>query len=281
MDPQRRHLAGGLSGRHPVRGRVPTRHLDSTCHMAQLQFTRFAEVHAFRILLEVSAMARCESETKKGIPCGNAAVKGSKFCRVHGRRRFWRRVLSFSAIGAIVGLVADVLGIFGFLSGASLPSIHREFLSKLLLPLPPMTAFGPQASVELIAVNGSRITVTTDDRVLSSGDTIRTQQSVTVTFRILNNGPHPATIRSILIGARGPGVSCKSRNREKWAALNSDFPSAVAIRLDPGQEYEYRGSRAFYKPGVYFLEPVFQDSRGVWGGIPPFSCIDIYVDELR
>lgn len=137
----------------------------------------------------------------------------------------------------------------------------------------------PSGVIELVDTNNRRILVETNDRTIVSGDSIQTYETITVTFKILNNGSYPATIRSLVTGARGPGVSCSDKNAIKWSAWDNPFPPIVNITLQPGQEYEYRGSRAFYKPGNYFLEPVYKGSNGHWNGIPPFTCMDIAVFE--
>jgi len=55
------------------------------------------------------------------------------------------------------------------------------------------------------------------------------------------------------------------------------FASPTNIILQPGQKYIYKESRAFYIPGNYFFEPVLQGPNGDWGGIVPFSCMDITI----
>jgi hypothetical protein len=218
-------------------------------------------------------MARCIAKTSKGTQCEKNAIKGSLFCSVHRRQRIWRRTLSVSVIGAMVlgilGFVANVAGILDFLG------IKPPLISSLSVPESPY----PSGSIGLVTTNDQRIFVTTaDNHPISSGDTIKTQDVITATFKIMNTGIYPVTIRSLVLGARGPGVSCENKNEQKWAAPDNSFPPTTNLRLEPGQEYEYVGSRSFYKPGTYFLEPVFQDAKGKWGGIHPFSCINIVVE---
>ena len=57
-------------------------------------------------------MAQCAAKTKKGKQCENPTVKGSKFCHIHRRRR---RLLSVSAIVAIIGLIASAAGILDYI----------------------------------------------------------------------------------------------------------------------------------------------------------------------
>lgn len=139
------------------------------------------------------------------------------------------------------------------------------------------TPANPPTDIRLIPIEGQNITVKLGAQSLSLGEVISLNAKVTVIFKILNNGSSPATIKSLVIGARGPGVGCKNKNVEKWSAPDNPFPASANITLEPGKEYEYQGIRAFYQPGKYFLEPIMQGPNGNWGGIQPFSCIDITV----
>jgi hypothetical protein len=133
------------------------------------------------------------------------------------------------------------------------------------------------SEIRLVPSGDQNIVVKLGDKSISSGDVIPLNETITVIFKILNNGSSPTMIKTLVIGARGPGAKCENTNAEKWTAPDNPFPAPANITIQPGEEYEYQGSRAFYQPGEYFLEPNVQGSNGTWGGIQPFSCIDITV----
>ncbi len=112
-----------------------------------------------------------------------------------------------------------------------------------------------QGSGHLVVVDGLRL----------SPAAPRVGQAVTATFRLRNETDHTVTIRRLLAGARGPNACALG-----WDGPHADFPAVENLTLRPGQEYLYRGSRAFRTPGDYFAEPVMQDTQGRWGGIRPF-----------
>lgn len=126
--------------------------------------------------------------------------------------------------------------------------------------------------VILVSRDGGLLTLETANRVISSGDSVRIGEVATVTFRILNNDVHPVTIKTLVIGAKGPGAHAAG-----WRAPDVPFPPIKNLVLQPGEVYEYRGSRSFYEPGDYFVEPVFQDAVGRWSGIQPFTRIEFSV----
>lgn len=140
------------------------------------------------------------------------------------------------------------------------------------------TPTNPSASIRLVPIEGQNIVVELVNYPLSQNEVIPPNETIIVTFKILNNGISPTTIKSLVIGARGPGVSCENKNAEKWSAPDVPFTASENIIIQPGEEYEYRSSRAFYLPGKYFLEPIMQGPNGNWGGIQPFSCVDITVE---
>jgi hypothetical protein len=142
-------------------------------------------------------------------------------------------------------------------------------------PAPPYSA----NNIRLVPIGDQYIIVKLGNQSLSADDVIPLNEQVTVMFKILNNGISPVTIRGLVIGSRGPGVNCENPNVEKWSAPVISFPTPRDITIQPGEEYIYEGSRAFYLPGEYFLEPIIQGPSGNWGGIQPFSCISITVDE--
>ena len=147
-------------------------------------------------------------------------------------------------------------------------------------------AFAAFAPVPLYSANNIRLVPIGDQNIIaklgnqsiSADDVIPLNEQVTVMFKILNNGISPVTIMGLVIGSRGPGVNCDNPNVEKWSAPVISFPTPKDITIQPGEEYVYEGSRAFYLPGKYFLEPIIQGPSGNWGGIQPFSCISITVD---
>ncbi len=84
-----------------------------------------------------------------------------------------------------------------------------------------------------------------------------------------------------MIAVKGPGVSCSDSTKTRWAGPNAEFPVATAVKLGPGQEYQYLESRAFYLPGKYFLEHLLKAPNGSWNGISPFTCIDLTVVDAE
>ncbi len=138
-----------------------------------------------------------------------------------------------------------------------------------------------RSQLQLVTAGEQRIRVESEGRSLLSGGVAPIHTAITVTFRVLNNGVDPLSLRSLTIGVRGPGATCHDNNAQRWSALDVPFPAITDLTLQPGQVYEYRGSRALYLPGAYFLEPVEQDTSGHWGGIPPFTCVDLMVVASR
>lgn len=133
--------------------------------------------------------------------------------------------------------------------------------------------------VQLVPVDGSLITVSVEGQVLRSGDRVTVDSPVRVSFRVMNNSVGAVTLRSLVIGARGPEATCATDPETRWSALDVPFPPARDLILQPGEEYTYEGTRAFYRPGAHFLEPAEQDVNGYWGGIPAFTCFDLVVVE--
>lgn len=138
---------------------------------------------------------------------------------------------------------------------------------------------GNPGHLQLMEVGGSRVQIMTEGGVLRSGDRLPVNTPITVTFRVMNNSVGPVTLRSLVIGVRGPGVTCASDPATRWSALDVPFLPSTNLVLQPGEEYTYQDTRAFYQPGTYFLEPTEQDVNGYWGGIPAFTCFDLVVVE--
>lgn len=61
---------------------------------------------------------QCLAKTKNGKPCQISAVKGQKYCHVHLKQNFWRRIISVAAICAmllgVIGFIANITGILGY-----------------------------------------------------------------------------------------------------------------------------------------------------------------------
>jgi hypothetical protein len=127
------------------------------------------------------------------------------------------------------------------------------------------------------STSSKKVQASGNGRVLSAAETVTAYTPIRVAFQVLNNGTGPLTLRGLTIGVRGPGVTCRDKNTVRWSAPDVPFPAATNLTLQPGEKYEYRGSRAIYLPGTYFFEPVMQNTAGNWGGIPPFSCVELMV----
>lgn len=192
-----------------------------------------------------------------------------------------------AVIGAI-GLVASAIagGVFAYQTAklnSNINSTAQAFDRMLTSQSSTQSALDPNATpsystgLRIIPTDGRYIVVKFDGNILDPKDIIGVNQTVTVAFRIINNGATPALIRSLVIGARGPGVGCGNSTDEKWSGRDNPFPVASNLVLQPGEEFEYLGGRAFYLPGKYFLEPNVQGPNGDWGGIEPFTCIDVEV----
>jgi DNA-binding CsgD family transcriptional regulator len=150
----------------------------------------------------------------------------------------------------------------------------------LVVPrLPARSQPNGRGEVQMVGETGHRIRVEANGQILSTGETLPTYTPTQITFRVLNNGTAAMVLRSLTIGVRGPGVTCHDKNTIRWSAPDVPFPAVTDLTLQPGETHEYRGMRALYQPGTYFLEPVWQDTNGNWGGIPPFTCVEVMVVE--
>lgn len=174
------------------------------------------------------------------------------------------------------------------ISRAALFALGMTAVGVALVALIAITAWARQRAtpssfevgqIQLVEMEGARLEVRADGRDLLSGESVRVNTPVTVTFWVMNNSVGPVTLRSLVIGTRGPGVTCATDPEARWSALDVPFPPVTDLVLQPGEEYSYQGVRAFYRPGVYFLEPTEQDITGYWGGIPAFTCFDLVVIE--
>jgi DNA-binding CsgD family transcriptional regulator len=154
-------------------------------------------------------------------------------------------------------------------------------LALILARLPGKNQSNMRGEIQMVGDEGRRIRVEANDRVLSADEIVPAYTPIRVAFQILNNGTGPITLRALTIGVRGPGVTCHDKNTARWSAPDVPFPAATNLTLQPGEKYEYRGIRAIYLPGIYFFEPVMQDTTGNWGGIPPFSCVSLTVVDSK
>jgi hypothetical protein len=72
-------------------------------------------------------------------------------------------------------------------------------------------------------------------------------QSTTATYSVQNTGGSAITVSSFLVGARNPSNG------------NVDFPTTSSVTLQPGQTYNYSGSRSFTTAGTYTAWPAYFD----------------------
>jgi len=194
-----------------------------------------------------------------------------KVQKVITRKPAYPRYYMAARIGLALTMASGILGGNAILQRkATLQTSHNN----------PATPTNPPTSIRLVPIEGRNMVVGSGNRILNQNETISPNDTVTVTYKILNNGDSPALIKSLTIGSRGPGVGCENKNAEKWSAPDNPFPTVENITLMPGEEYEYNASRGFYLDGEYFLEPILQGPNGDWGGIQPFSCVTFRVATL-
>lgn len=168
----------------------------------------------------------------------------------------------------IAPMVLGVLALFGLLWVPNL--VRGSAVDPSIIP---------GGFVKLVGDEGARVVISTARGPIGMGKSVAVNEPVTVRFKILDNDTRAFSIQTLVIGARGPGVHCSDPNAIKWSAPNQPFPTASNIHMEPGKEYEYVSTRSFYEPGTYILEPNVRDNVGRWGGIQPFTCIDLVVGE--
>jgi hypothetical protein len=206
-------------------------------------------------------------------------INSTKDTKLPKKANLWPRVLALlTTLGVLCAIVSGLNDTFSlwdrFFSGQTpIPTPNKIDSASISTP-----AYSSD-SIRLIPIGDENILVKLGSDSLAAGDVIPLNETITVIFKILNNGTSPITIKALVIGSRGPGVNCGNPNVEKWSAPDVPFPTPTPtnITIQPGEEYEYTGSRAFYLPGKYFLEPIVQGSNGNWGGIQPFSCLSITI----
>lgn len=126
---------------------------------------------------------------------------------------------------------------------------------------------GPGAQLILRTGNG---------QIIDSDDPLRIDEMVTVSFKVRNDSDRPVKLRQLQAGARVHS-DCAKEREAKWSGQSLDFPAVTDLVLQPGQEYEYQQSQTFSESGSYFVEPVFLDEYGRWGGFWPAVCTNFVV----
>jgi hypothetical protein len=133
-------------------------------------------------------------------------------------------------------------------------------------------------AMKLVKSGDRYVVVTHNGQPLEPGATIRVHESISVSFRLMNVDTQTIMLEKIVIGARGPGANC-ALEAQKWDASNGvPFNARQSQTLMPGEIYEYRDTRSFFEPGLYFIEPLIEDSSGKWHGVSPFTCLDVIVE---
>jgi transcriptional regulator with XRE-family HTH domain len=95
-------------------------------------------------------------------------------------------------------------------------------------------------------------------------DAIQPGDAVEVRFIVRNLSDRLVIVCSIGAAVRGPDA-----DQREWAADNYDMPSSGITTLWPGERYEYKQSRRFFEPGVYFIETVHSSCDHGSGGLRP------------
>ncbi len=130
---------------------------------------------------------------------------------------------------AILGVISSVTGILSFIGISWNPfNIHQALVIPSAVPTPT----NPSTDIELVLTNGQRVLVKSNNQVITNGGIIKLGRLFTVSFTIINNGSNVADIQSLVIGARGPGVSCEDKNSQKWAAPQMSFQASPGINLN-------------------------------------------------
>ena len=87
-------------------------------------------------------------------------------------------------------------------------------------------------------------------KVVSPINIAANENTISVTFTIMNVGLKPTTIRSLFAIAKREGdIESNMRN---------DFPVVNNIHLRPGEKYIYNQERFFTQAGDYSVEPMFR-----------------------
>jgi transcriptional regulator with XRE-family HTH domain len=136
-------------------------------------------------------------------------------------------------------------------------------------------AGGSGLTVQIMPLPGQGPIVTgalnfTEPDILNDG------RQQTISFKVRNSGPQVIYLNGLTAAVRGPEVCSLN-----WNAVVFDFPVVSNLTLRPGEEYQYRSSRAFDLPGYYFAEPVLLDHNGRWAGIWPYMRTGFKVLDSR
>lgn len=88
-------------------------------------------------------------------------------------------------------------------------------------------------------------------------------EEVEARYTIRNSGDQVITLPQLGVIARGP--DCTDWDCDGWA----DFPPITNVVLEPGEEFEYVGTRSFAEPGTgYLADAVFSDTNNWWYTLP-------------
>lgn len=90
-------------------------------------------------------------------------------------------------------------------------------------------------------------------------------EMVEVRIHVRNDELSSVIIRKVVVAVRGPEAQDK-----EWNAETVDFRTVESVKIKPGEIYEYRQSRIFYKSGDYFMAPVYQKPSDGWEEFRPW-----------
>lgn len=178
---------------------------------------------------------------------------------------FARKVLfSHSQFSVVTILLIVLVPLMLFLALGVWFVLQPQWLARASVELTP----GPIALVN----REPRVQVLVDGRAIANGDTIPRYARVVVKFAVENLGAQTVRLATLEAGARGP---CTEKCT--WASQGQTFNRVRNLALQPGEIFEYEANRVFTEPGNYFIEPVRQDTNGKYGGINPFSRVELRV----
>jgi hypothetical protein len=176
------------------------------------------------------------------------------------------KLMRWSLLGILAFMILIGVGIYAVIMGSRKPvSVWPQV--QVVGPL--VLEIGGQGTTpsQKVGHNCSSGMPTPGDHT-TIGTLISPGSMVTITFAIRNDGAQIAEALEIVAAVRGPngwGLG--------WNAPVSDFPRISGFVLAPGQTYVYQRSRAFYKPGEYFVAPTLKNRSQQWGGIAPWPVI--------
>lgn len=94
--------------------------------------------------------------------------------------------------------------------------------------------------------------------------TIVPNELVRLSMFVRNEELGAIRVLKLVAAVRGPHASERG-----WDADVGDFGTVESIRLDPDEQYEYTQENIFYKPGDYFIVPLFLKPDGSWETVRP------------